>query len=75
MGRFFKAQFQRNDQWRRVSRIGPQVLGTFSLPLTSAICARAVVVYCLWSAGQKQPAVALRQTLILADKGGLNLDT
>ncbi|KAG8526396.1 uncharacterized protein KY384_000390 [Bacidia gigantensis] len=75
IGRFSKGQFEENDRWRRVSRVGLQVLGTLSIPLTSAVCARAVVVYCQRSSTKRQPTISMRQTLVLADKGWLDLDT
>lgn len=74
-GRFSRGQFEQNDRWRRVSRVGLQVLGTLSIPLTSAVCAGAVVVYCQRSSNQRQPAISMRQTLVLADKGWLDLNT
>ena len=74
-GRFSRSQYEQNDRWRRVSRVGLQVLGTLSIPLTSAICARAVVVYCQRSSNKRQPALSMRQTLVLADKGWLDLNT
>ena len=74
-GKFSRGQFEQNDQWRRVSRVGLQVLGTLSIPLTSTICARAVVVYCQRSSNKKQPAISMRQTLVLADKGWLDPST
>ena len=74
-GRFSRGQYEQNDRWRRVSRVGLQVLGTLSIPLTSAICARAAVVYCQRSSNNRQPALSMRQTLVLADKGWLDLNT
>ena len=74
-GRFSRGQFEQNDRWRRVSRVGLQVLGTLSIPLTSAVCARAVVVYCQRSSNKRQPAISMRQTLVLADKGWMDLNT
>lgn len=74
-GRFSRGQFEQNDRWRRVSRVGLQVLGTLSIPLTSAVCAGAAVVYCQSSSNKRQPAISMRQTLVLADKGWLDLRT
>ena len=74
-GRFSRGQYEQNDRWRRVSRVGLQVIGTLSLPLTSAICSGAVVVYCQRSSNKRQPAVSMRQTLALANKGWLDLNT
>ncbi|KAL8667360.1 MAG: hypothetical protein Q9168_007273 [Polycauliona sp. 1 TL-2023] len=74
-GRFSRDQFEQNDRWRRVSRVGLQALGTLSIPVTSAICTRAVVVYCQRSSKKRQPAITMRQTLTLADKGWLDLHT
>ena len=74
-GRFFRGQFEQNDRWRRVSRVGLQVLGILIIPLTSVVCAGAVVVYCQRSSNKRRPAIFMRQTLVLADKGWLDLRT
>lgn len=74
-GRYSSGQFEQNDRWRKVSRIGLQILGTLSIPLTSAVCTSAVVVYCQRSSSTRQPAISMRQTLVLADKGWLDLNT
>ena len=71
-GQFSRGQFEQNDRWRRVSRVGLQVLATLSIPLTSAVCARAVVVYCQQSSNKSQHTISMRQTLVLADKGWLD---
>lgn len=74
-GRFSRDQYEHNDRWRRVSRVGLQVLGTLSIPITSVVCARAAVVYCQRSSNKRQPAISMRQMLVLADKGWLDLKT
>ena len=74
-GLYTRTQYEENDWWRRVSRVGLQVLGTLSIPLTSSTCASAVVVYCQQSSIKSQPTMSLRQTLVLADKGWLDLNT
>ena len=74
-GQYSRSQFEQNDRWRRVSRVGLQVLATLSIPLTSAVCAGATVVYCQRSSNRRQPAISMRQTLVLADKGWLDPST
>lgn len=74
-GQISRDQFEQNDRWRRVSRIGLQALGTLSIPLTSAVCTKAVVAYFQRSSNNRQPTISMRQTLVLADKGWLDLNT
>ena len=73
-GQFSRDQFEQNDRWRRVSRIGLQALGTLSIPLTSAVCTKAVVAYSQRSSNNRQPTISMRQTLVLADEGWLDLN-
>ena len=69
-GRFSVAHFEGNDRWRRLSRVGLQVLAAVSLPLTSTVCASAAIVYT-----QRSRAISMRQMLVLADKGWLDVET
>lgn len=74
-GQLFRAQYEQNDWWRKVSKEGLRALGTLSIPITSAIRSGAAVVYCQRSSNRKQSAVSMRQALVLADKGWLDSNT
>ena len=44
-GKYTPSQYSNNDGWRKFSRVMLQVLSNVSIPVTSAVCARAVVIY------------------------------
>ena len=75
IGRYSEAQYASNDQWRRFSRVGLQMLAALGIPITSATCASAAVVYCQRSAAKEAPSITMRQMLALADKGWLDHNT
>ena len=55
-----------NENWYRVSRVLWSIMNTLTLPLTSAICASAAVVYCQRSS-ESASNLSLRKTVVLAD--------
>ena len=68
-GNYAREQYSNNDRWRRLSRVLISLLNNVSIPVTSAICARAVAVYCQRTSKLRSPNLTMRQTLALADKG------
>lgn len=68
-GKYNRKQYDGNDRWRRLSRVLMSLLSNVSIPLTSAICARAVAVYCQCCSKLRKPNLTMRQMLALADKG------
>ena len=68
-GNFTRTHYETTDNWRKAASIGLSVLGVISIPVTSAICAKAATVYCQRRSDDKAPSLSLRQMLALADKG------
>lgn len=68
-GRYTRKQYDDNNRWKKLSRVLMSLLSNISIPLTSAICARAVAVYCQCCSKLRKPKLTMRQMLALADKG------
>ena len=68
-GNYTRSHYETTDNWRKAASIGLSVLGVISIPVTSAICAKAATVYCQRRSDDKAPSLSLRQMLALADKG------
>ena len=56
--------FAKNEQWYRAARVIQSIVGVLTIPLTSAACSRAAVIY-----SQQSRKLNLRQLIALADKG------
>ncbi|MCJ1438612.1 hypothetical protein MMC27_008002 [Xylographa pallens] len=69
VGNYSGSQYERSDRWRIAATLGTSVIGAISIPVTSAICAKAAAVYCQRRSDVKAPPLTLRQMLALADKG------
>ena len=67
------ADWKTSDRWRRLAKVVSAIVGSISIPVTSAICAKAAAVYCLRRSDVRRPSLTLRQTLALADKGWSDL--
>ncbi|KAL9127404.1 MAG: hypothetical protein Q9175_007740, partial [Cornicularia normoerica] len=68
-GNYSRSHYETTDNWRKAASVGLSVLGVISIPVTSAICAKAAAVYCQRRSDAKAPLLSLRQMLALADKG------
>ncbi len=68
-GNYSRSRYETTDNWRKASSVGLSILGVISIPVTSAICAKAAAVYCQRCSDAKAPSLSLRQMLALADKG------
>ena len=68
-GHYTRSHYETSDNWRKAANIGLSILGVISIPVTSAICAKAATVYCQRRSDDKAPSLSLRQMLALADKG------
>lgn len=62
-----------NDWTRKIAKTAMSLLAAVSIPITSAVCAKAAVVHCQKTLGMASPNLTLRQTLALADKGWSDL--
>ena len=69
VGNYSRSQYDTSDGWRKVATIGNSVIAAVSIPITSAICAKAAAVYCQRISTAKAPPLTLRQMLVLADQG------
>ena len=68
-GNYTRSHYETTDNWRKAASVGLSILGVISIPVTSAICAKAATVYCQRRSDDKAPLLSLRQMLALADKG------
>lgn len=68
-GKYTRRQFEANDWARKVIKTSIALVGAVSIPITSAICARAVVLYCQTPPRAERKGLTARMTLALADKG------
>ena len=66
---YTRAQYDNNDLWRRGAKVASALIGSVTIPVTSAICAKAAVVYCQKSSSPHNQVLTMRQMLALADKG------
>ena len=68
-GNYPRTLYETSSRFGKVANLGTSVIGAISIPVTSAICAKAAAVYCQRMSDVKVPALTLRQMLALADKG------
>lgn len=59
--------FMKNEKYLKSARIIQAIVSVLTIPLTSAVCSQAVVVYLQKRQGESLPT--LRQSMALADKG------
>ena len=62
--RFFNRLFIDNEKWYRTARVVQAFVGVLAIPLTSAVCSSAAVIFV-----QRNRSLTLRKLLVLADKG------
>ncbi len=74
-GNYSRSHYEATDNWRKTASVGQSIVGVISIPVTSAICAKAVAVYCQRRSDAKMPSLSLRQMLVLADKGWTDIAT
>ena len=68
-GNYSRSHYETTDNWRKAASVGQSIIGVISIPVTSAICAKAAAVYCQTRSNAQAPSLTLRQMLALADKG------
>ena len=59
--------YSKNQRWFQATRVLQSIVSVLAIPLTSAICAKAAVVFTQRSS--RRTSLSLRQTMALADKG------
>lgn len=62
-----RSRYQLTTRWYKASRVAQSVVSVLTVPLASAICSKAVVLYAQ-NYGQRKN-LTMRQTMVLADKG------
>lgn len=67
--------YRRNERWYRAARVIQSIASVLTIPLTSAVCSNAVVVYLQHCNGERTPNFTLCQMIVLADKGWTNVWT
>ena len=67
------ADWKHSDRFRRAANVGLSIIAAVGIPVTSAICAKATVIYCQMKSKGKPPSLTMRQTIALADKGWSDL--
>lgn len=63
----FRPLWDQNDRWYRAARVVQSVVDVLTIPVASAVCGSAAVVYMQTGRGSRQ--ASLGQTILLADKG------
>lgn len=66
----YSALYNQNEKYYRAARMINAGVGSLTIPLATAICARAAVTY----AQQQRHGFTLRKAMTLADQGWLNVD-
>ena len=69
VGNYSRSQYESSKGWRKAASVGSSITAAISIPVTSAICAKAAAVYCQRKSDVKTPRLTLRHMLVLADKG------
>ncbi|CAI7654304.1 unnamed protein product [Penicillium discolor] len=64
--------FGRNERWYRAARIIQSIVSVLTIPLTSAVCSSAAVIFIQQRANK---GITVRQVMTLADKGWADLAT
>ncbi|KAI9923767.1 hypothetical protein ASPWEDRAFT_700754 [Aspergillus wentii DTO 134E9] len=70
-----QAQYQRNEKWYKAAQVIQSVASVLTIPLTSAVCSSAAVVYLQHCNDGRTPRFTLRQMTVLADKGWTDIET
>lgn len=66
----YSALYNKNEKYYRAARIINAGVGSLTIPLAMAVCARAAVTY----AQRQRHGFMLRKAMTLADQGWLNVD-
>lgn len=65
-----RTQYRKNERWYHAARTIQVIASVLTLPLISAICARAAVIFM-----QRQQSLKMPQLMTLADRGWMDLAT
>lgn len=70
-----RKEFEKNERWYKAAQVIQSITGVLTIPLTSAVCSSAAVVYLQRGPDRRTPSFTLRQLIVLADKGWTNIPT
>jgi len=74
-GKYSPSRYKITDNWRKAASVGQSIVAVISIPVTSAVCAKAAAMYCQRSLDAKGRILTLKQMLVLADKSWSNIST
>lgn len=69
------ARYKQNERWYQAARVAQAIAGVLTIPLTSAVCSSAAVVYLQYSRDGRPPTLSLRKMMTLADRGWTDIAT
>lgn len=65
--KYIPSLFTKNQRWYRAARVLQSIVSVLTIPLTSAVCSSAAVIFVQHN--QKSFGLSIRQVMTLADKG------
>ncbi|PYI08676.1 hypothetical protein BO78DRAFT_395536 [Aspergillus sclerotiicarbonarius CBS 121057] len=71
----FHALYVKNERWYHAARVVQSIVSLVTLPLTSAVCSSAAVIFMQRRQWLSSRDLTIRQTMVLADKGWTDLLT
>lgn len=70
-----RAKYDHNERWYKAVQVLQSIVGVLTIPVTSAVCSSAVVIYLQCRTDKSDPKITLRQLMVLADKGWTDVST
>ncbi|CAG8940701.1 unnamed protein product [Penicillium salamii] len=70
-----RAKYVHHERWYKAVQVLQSIVGVLTIPVTSAVCSSAVVVYLQCRTDNLKPKITLRQLTVLADKGWTDIST
>ena len=74
-GRSLHHLYAENERWYHTARIIQSIVSVLTIPLTSAACSSAAVIFIQQRQRQPRDGLSIRQLMTLADKGWTDLST
>lgn len=66
---YIHSLYVKNETWYRTARVIQSIVGVLTIPLTSAVCSSAAVIYVQRCRHASPSNFTVRQMMVLADKG------
>ncbi|KAF2098316.1 hypothetical protein NA57DRAFT_77105 [Rhizodiscina lignyota] len=67
------SRYVQNERWFEAARVLESIVTTLTIPVASAVCSSAAVIFA--QRGKGSSGLSMRQTMILANRGWLDLST